>query len=108
MSMNHSTGPLAGGATPTGQIAARLWHALYPDRRPWGQLGDDVKDEWRRFVTTYESLRDEPTEAAELDGTALTLRIGRKLASAMLQGLKLHVSIIPGEPPSICVDPEPA
>lgn len=31
------------------ELAKRVWHGVYPDRRPWGQLDESTKDEWIRF-----------------------------------------------------------
>lgn len=30
--------------------AEQVWNKLYPERRPWGQLEESTREEWRRFT----------------------------------------------------------
>lgn len=32
-------------------IAAAIWKATYPERRPWNELEQSTREEWIRFAT---------------------------------------------------------
>lgn len=32
------------------QLAEKMWHSIYPDRRKWQDLEQGTRDEWVRFA----------------------------------------------------------
>ena len=34
------------------EIAGEIWTRMYPDRRPWDQIGEAAQDEWEEFTRT--------------------------------------------------------
>lgn len=37
------------------ELAKRVWAAVYPERKPWEEIGEEAKKEWNRF--TIETIK---------------------------------------------------
>jgi hypothetical protein len=47
-------------------LASKVWHRLYPDRRPWQQLDPSTQAEWSRMVDVVaEVIADDILAQAE-------------------------------------------
>jgi len=38
-------------------LAELTWNAVYPDRRPWKEIGQGAQDEWIKVFVMYETMR---------------------------------------------------
>ena len=38
-------------------LAEKTWNSMYPDRRPWREIGKDAREEWIALFEVYEKQR---------------------------------------------------
>jgi hypothetical protein len=38
-------------------LVEKVWNEMYPDRRPWKEIGENAKKEWVELFTIYERIR---------------------------------------------------
>lgn len=43
------------------KLTEKCWAAIYPDRKPWDTLAQDVQKEWVRFVSTTIEVYEKET-----------------------------------------------